>query len=214
MARLALLEKKPDAPVQTRLADRIPKRAELLAAVPAAVELAKRIPSGEEVGSKAADARDAAVDAALDAARRTPLRDRLPAPSRGPGALGLALRVAVAAAIAGGVAWLIANRDRVGTWISNARERAMTMFGGGAGAFDEADTGRAWSADDAPGTTVDEVVVVETVGGSVAADQPVDDLDSTGWGTEGQPSAAREMSAEVTAMTTPSPNPEEPEGRV
>jgi len=243
MARLALLEKKPDIQVPDpraaiesisrpsgpdvdlgRVGDTIrrtveavvdraadlPKRPDVLAAVPGGVDLARRVPALHEVASAAVDARDAAVEAALDAARRTPLRDRVPGVRRGPGPIGIAVRVALGAALAGGVAFLIANRDRVGDWLADLRTRLAAMTGRGSelDAFDPSLGGGAWTSDDLTGATaVDEVVLVETTGTSLASDQPVDDLDAVGWGTEGQPSAARDLSADVTAMTTPSPLP-------
>jgi hypothetical protein len=189
--------------------DRLPSRGEVLAAVPGAVELARRMPSMREVRDAAADATATASatarEAALEAARRTPLRDH-PAVRRGPGPLGIAVRLGFAWLVAAGAALLIVNRDRVRTFLLDARTRAARMAadrGMGIGAPDSG----VWSTSDAGRmTAVDEVLLVETSeppsnataavdattglgGASLTGDQPDEDLDAAGWGTEGRPSS-------------------------
>lgn len=225
----ALPDRAPDPSV---VADRLPKRADVLAAVPGAVEIARRMPSMREVRDAAVDAgsaaRDAARDAALETARRTPLRDH-PAVRRGPGPLGIAVRLAFAWLVAAGAALLIVNRDRVRTFLLEARTRAARMAASRGSGYGATGLGSWSSSDTGPVAEVDEVMVVETMGpsptparadadaavglggASLASDQPVEDLDATGWGTEGRPSAPRKLSADVAAMTTPSPTREMPE---
>jgi hypothetical protein len=167
--------------------------------------------------SAADDAAAAAREAALEVARQTPLRDH-PAVKRGPGALGIALRIALASIVASIVGLLIVNRERVRTALIEARTRAARASAMGDGGY--APTSGAWSTADTGTVTVDEVIAVETIGTpaadtagtgletnaqSVSADQPTEDLDAAGWGTEGQPTAPRQISSDVAAMTNPSP---------
>ncbi len=216
----------PDrAPGASGVTDRLPSRADVMAAVPGAVEIARRLPSMREVRDAASDATSTASsvarDAALEAARRTPLRDH-PGVRRGPGPLGIALRLAFAWLVAAGAAVLIVNRERVRTFLIDARTRAAQLAAErGIGSWPP-EPG-AWSTSDAGGVTqVEQETLVESVeppmptasvdattglgGASLTGDQPVEDLDATGWGTEGRPSSPRRLSADVAAMTTPSPS--------
>jgi hypothetical protein len=205
----------PDrSPDPSAVIDRLPSRADVLAAVPGALEVARRMPSIREVRDAAADATStassAARDAALEAARRTPLRDH-PAVRRGPGPLGIALRLGFAWLVAAAAALLIVNRDRVRTILMDARTRAARMAAERRATFGTPEAA-IWSTSDAGGMTeVDETLLVETSepptglgGASLTADQPAEDLDAPGWGTEGRPSSPRRLSADVAAMTTPS----------
>jgi hypothetical protein len=219
MAADALPDRAPDV---SAAAEKVPSRADVMAAVPGALGLAKRMPSMREVRSAVDDARASAADAAVDVARRTPLRDH-PAVRRGPGPLGIAVRLVFAWGVAACAALLIVNRDRVRAWFLDARTRAARLAASRGTQGDWAGAGT-WSSGAAGGATeVDEVVLVETISpatdevlGSSAGvmpttDQPAEDLDAAGWGTAGRPTAPRTLSGDVASMTTPSPAPDVPE---
>jgi hypothetical protein len=46
---------------------------------------------------------------------------------------------------------------------------------------------------------------------SQISDQGAEDLDAPGWGTEGSPTEPRQLSADVAAMTTPTPSTARPD---
>ncbi len=239
----------PDGgPDLSAVADRVPSRASLVAAIPAATAVARRIPSSDELAEGASRLRDAAADAsadarsaALDLARRTPLGDRLPA-KKGPGPIGIVFRILLGAALAGAVAFAITNRERVRAWLVEARTRAARAaaarrdagWGGvssgapggtGTGTWSASDEGQRLSIDDvetsAIGTSdvlstgsasgshvVSDVDAAGPAGEATTASGAAGDLDAVGWGTAGTPTAPRQLSADVTAMTTPSPSPQ------
>jgi hypothetical protein len=221
----ALPDRAPDPAV---VVDKLPKRADVLAAVPGALEIARRMPSMREVKDAAGDVGSSAREVALETARKTPLRDH-PAIRRGPGPVGIALRLGVAWLVAAGAALLIVNRERVRTFLVEARTRAARMAAS-RGAGGVADTGTWSSSDLGGGTAVDEVLLIETVDTSsaglgstgsdlgttgtlggvtdpLASDQPAGDLDAAGWGTEGRPTSPRKLSSDVASMTEPTPAP-------
>jgi hypothetical protein len=215
-ARRSMEDVAEHAPEPSSVGMRLPKPADILASVPGAVEIARRVPSLREVRASAADVRESARDVALEAARQTPLRDH-PVLRRGPGPLAVAGRIGLLALVAGLVGFVIVNRDRVRRAVAGARSRMDEMAGRGDDMLPSA--GEAWG-DGGASVEVDEVLLVETVGGTepgvapggtLPADQAGSDLDATGWGTEGTPTAPRQMSADVAAMTTPSDatNPEQ-----
>jgi len=211
-------DRMPDA---SAVGDRVPKRADLLAAVPGAVDVARRVPSLRELRGAAEEARITARDAALEAARHTPLKDH-PAVKRGPGPLAMAFRIGLASLLAGGVAVVIANRDRIRQALADARGRAMQMASerglvtGEQGMWSDSGLGEGRTVDDVliierlepmPGSMTSELDPTRSTPSTLAGDQPTEDLDAAGWGTEGRPTSPRQLSSDVASMTNPSPAP-------
>ncbi|HEU4671803.1 MAG TPA: hypothetical protein VFS32_02780 [Candidatus Limnocylindrales bacterium] len=216
-ARRSIERAADEAPEPASIAARLPRPADILAGVPGAVEVARRVPSLREVRSAAAEVRAAARDTALEAARQTPLRDH-PAVRRRPGPLAILGRLGLLSIAAAAVGFVIVNRDRVRRAIEDARDRMTDMAaerGIGSMGSGLPSSESVWSDPGAGDVEVDEILMVETLGstepgvapgGTLPADQPAEDLDAVGWGTQGTPTAPRRLSADVAAMTTPSPS--------